>query len=361
MVPLRDAATAFDVAGWQPGTAALRRPARVRWRHLAAIALIVSMAAMAAADRWLRLSTAASIPASPSPAMGLFREPVMMTITVSAAGQRAPWVTTEDEVRDSAEVWKRMHLEDWDGVPAPLRAQGLDRLLARYAGVLNHPAAWDKMTVFDWDRVPQPVRTVAYRRMVAYWSGFYDVGAEFNLPPGLVADTLAAIVMSESWFDHRARSLNRDGSWDVGLAQASSYARERLRQLHARGEVDAALSDEDYDNPWMATRFVALWMQRMLAESGGDLPRAVRAYNRGSADAMDTLGADYLAAVQRRLTRYIRNVEAPSSWNHVWRRSREMMDSGTARAAGPAISPVAARTPHRRGYRLASSPASASN
>lgn len=332
-LPLRDAANAFDVAGWQPGAAALRRPSRAGWRYLpaiAAIAAIVSMAAIAGADRWLRLSTIASIPASPTPAIGLFRQPVVVTVTVSAAGQRARWITTEDEIRESAEVWKRMHLEDWDGVPAPLRAQGLDRLLARYAGLLNNPAAWDRMTVFDWDDVPQPVRTVAYRRMVAYWSGFYDVGGEFKLQPGLVADTLAAIVMSESWFDHRARSLNRDGSWDVGLAQASSYARERLRQLHARGEVDAALSEEDYDNPWMATRFVALWMQRMLAENGGDLQRAVRAYNRGSADAMDRLGADYLAAVQRRLTRYIRNVDAPASWDHVWHRSRELIESSAA-------------------------------
>ena len=79
------------------------------------------------------------------------------------------------------------------------------------------------MDAEDWDRVPQPMRTLAYRQIVAYWAGYYDVGARYELRPGVVADTLAAIVMSESWFDRRALLVNRDGSRDIGLGGASDY------------------------------------------------------------------------------------------------------------------------------------------
>jgi hypothetical protein len=263
-----------------------------------------------------------------------------LVVTITAGQEHPPWATTASLLTHSRLLWRLMSLSDWNTVPTELREESLDRMMTAYRAELIDPRRWDHMHARDWDQVPQPIRTVAYREMTAFWTGFYGLGDRHQLDPAAVRETLAAVIMTESWFDHRALHVDETGNRDIGLAQASDFARARMRVLAANGVVDVAFDDAEYENPWPATRFLAIWMGLLLDENGGNLWRSVRAYNRGSARADDQRGNEYAATVQRRLRRFIRNLDAPPAWSFVWRRGREIERSewpwvtGERRAAG---------------------------
>lgn len=128
-------------------------------------------------------------------------------------------------------------------------------------------------------------------------------------------DAMGAIVMAESWFEHRAVSTSRSGNRDLGLGQASDWARSTLHRLHQEGAIDFAPADDaDYLDPWHAMRMVAVWFELMLHETNGDLDAAVRAHHAGSAAARLGEAEDYLANVTRKRRRFMRHEDSTPTW-----------------------------------------------
>jgi hypothetical protein len=245
-------------------------------------------------------------------------------VTFTSEWQKTTRVVPAYELLRDHTLWQRMHFDDWDRVPATVREQALTRMIARYRRVFDGPRVWRRMTVHDWDAVPQAVRTMAYLRMVWYWAEYEQVGVEFGMPPAEAAETIGAIVMSESWFEHRAVNENQWGNRDLGLAQCSDHCRRVLAELAAAGEIGFVLGEEDYFNPWVGTRVATVWYKRELGRAEGDADLAIRAYHRGMKAASEGEGEEYAQGVRRRRSRYILNQSASPSWQFLARSIRPL-------------------------------------
>ena len=133
--------------------------------------------------------------------------------------------------------------------------------------------------------------------MVDYWVREEAIGSQFGLDEQLVSRTVGAIVMAESWFEHRAFYENAWGNQDIGLGQCSNRCRHELARISATGKLDFTFSDGDYFNPWHASRAAAVWFGLELGRSDGDLEMAIRAYHRGAERARRGEGGAYLENV----------------------------------------------------------------
>ncbi len=249
-----------------------------------------------------------------------------LRVTTTAGWQKITITVPRHDFLSDPTMWRRMHFEDWDRLPSDVRKVALQRMLYPYWYLIPWPRHWACMTANDWDSVPQPVRAMASLGMIEYWVDFYGVGQSFDLPRREVLRTVQAIAMSESWFDHRAEFRYSNGELDIGMAGASPFARRTIRRWYARSLTDFTFSDEDYYNPWHASRFLAFWFQVMLEEADGDLDLAVRAYNTGIGRAMTQDGDDYLKAVMRRRARYLEGRPSRSaSWRFLLQERHQLL------------------------------------
>lgn len=266
-----------------------------------------------------------SPPEVPEPRAAFFdllRDTRVVSLRVTEAWEKVPIVVEAEDLLRDPTLWNRMHFNDWDRVPEPLRTLGLERMITRYRPVTSGPGAWAAMTPEDWDAVPQPMRAMAYIRMAEFWAEHYGVGAGVGLPWREAADTLATILMVESWFEHRAVNVDVEGNRDLGLPQASDYFRESLERLHREGRLAFGLEEGDYFDPWTAILAGAVWLDLMLDEARGDPDLAVRAYRKGIHAARQGAAQEYLENVKRKRERYIRNRGASPAWDLLSRRLR---------------------------------------
>ena len=290
------------------------RTPRSRFVWTVVLLLLAGLGTAGIGGAWA--ARAAAVPVLPhvAPKQPTLFDTRPVDITVTAFWQRAPRVVTVDTLLTDHTVWRQMHFGDWDKVPSPLRERALGNMFDHYRGVLAGPRAWIALSVYDWDLVPQPVRAIAYQRMVEYWTSRYDVGAGYAGDIDEVSRTVSAIIMAESWFEHRAINVNQWGNRDLGLAGCSNHCRRVLDEMAAEGTVDFLLGDEEHYDPWNGTRVAAVWFGRELARAKGELDLAIAAYHRGLNAARRGEGLDYAENVKRLRHRYIEGRDASPAW-----------------------------------------------
>jgi hypothetical protein len=280
-------------------------------RRVAAVAIAI-LGSVALGHVWAERAAPPPLPhVTPRTPVLFDTRPIPVTITV--LWERVARTGTVHQVLTDHTLWRRMHLGDWDRMEAGTRERALARMLDQYGHVLD-ATAWSGLTIHDWDLVPQPVRALAYIRLVRHWVARYDVGAGYAPDHEIVWRTVAAIVMAESWFEHRAVNENPWGNIDLGLAGCSNWCRRVLGEMAEEEKVDFVLADEDYLDPWNGTRVAAVWFGRELVRAEGDLDLAIAAYHRGLPAARRGEGAAYVANVHRLRSRYIDGVDPPPAW-----------------------------------------------
>ena len=307
-----------------PGADAIEGPVpHTRRRRIGALIVtaLITVGAAAGFSRLHEFVSERALPAAapaPTPLHSVTDRRLVTVTLTTPAWTKVREVVTVSALRTDRRLWRQMHLGDWDRIPEAIREPALRNMITAYAPVLAGPRTWRQMTPDDWDSVPQPIRAMAFLRMVWHWSVAEKVGIDFGLQPRRMAHSIGAIVMAESWFEHRAVNVNEWGR-DLGLAQCSTFCQQIVAAMGLTGVIRFIPSEADYFNPWVATRIATIWFKRELIRAEGDVNLAIRAYHRGIDDAMDEKGDVYLARVLRLREQYIREQTASATWRFLAR------------------------------------------
>jgi hypothetical protein len=212
-------------------------------------------------------------------------------------------------------IWKRFFWSDWDAVPAPLLTASLQKQFAQYAHVFEQE--WSKMTNDDWNQIPSPVKTAVFMIMIRQASQRY--GLEKALNDKNAYKWYASIILSESFFEHNPFKKS-----DVGLAQLSPYARQKLaKKSDFRGFTKA-----DFEKPHNSINAGAAWFKECLVDARYDRKIAISAYNAGILDAMrgTQRAKSYEATVSERYAKYM---EDPKSltWQKIYEQAEASFDA----------------------------------
>jgi len=238
--------------------------------------------------------------------------PVSFTMTVNWSKVRV--TSTADQLTSNPTFWRNMHFDDWDRLPDEIRTVALGRMVERYRQTAAGPSVWSRLDAAYWDRVPQPLRAVLFPEMIEYWADTYGLTRIYYLDPDRTLATLNAVMMAESWFEHRGINVNEWGNRDLGLGGCSDRCRRILRDMAVAGDLDFALTDDDFFNPWHATRALVVWFGLELIRAEGQLALATRAYHRGFDAASSGEGVEYLANVERLRRRYFGAQNQSETW-----------------------------------------------
>jgi hypothetical protein len=286
---------------------------RLRRAVIEGVAIVAAMAGLfgsAPAVAWLGSAPLPAAAAAPSAYETLIDlRPVTFTMTVDWV--KVPVTSSIEELASNPMFWRSMHFDDWDRLPSEVRDRALPRMMERYSAVVADPGWWPLLGAADWDMVPQPVRAVLFPRMIEHWADVYGLTRIRGVNPGLMVTTLNAVMMAESWFEHRGINVNEWGNRDLGLGGCSDRCRRVLGEMAEAGHLDFSLAEEDYFNPWHSTRALVVWFGLELARANCNLDLAVRAYHRGFETAVDGEGVEYLTTVKRLRRRYFGD-ESPS-------------------------------------------------